>query len=139
MEDESCDERTPDKGREEPYESDDPGLLPFADEYLGIKFGARQKGQEDRACAGKERHPLGSTREGFGSNERADDQLGDRADDDLAERRRELEPDGEERRDERQSDPDRRNEPHVLHKWSFSDPLRARGTLGGQTPPSTSS
>jgi hypothetical protein len=82
-----------DERGEEPNQPNDTRLPPFAAENQRIELRARQKRQEDRS----------------------DHQLCDGAHHDLAQRRRELEPDREQRGDERKTNPDRGDEPHVFH------------------------
>ena len=67
---------------DETDEPDGARLLPLQSEYLRVEFGASEKGQHDRADAGEKFDP-GTRPPSTARQRRADDQLGDRADDNL--------------------------------------------------------
>ena len=68
-------------------------------------------------------------RERTATDRDADNELRDCADDDLRERGRDSEPDRDQRGDERETDPKRREKPHVLHAGAFV-PVRAMRRRG---------
>jgi len=101
--------------REEARQPHDDDLLPLGGEDRRIELGTREERQDDRTRSGQKRHPRRGRAEGAAPYDDADDELSDRAHDDLGQRRRDLEPDGEQRRHERESKPHGGEKPDVLH------------------------
>jgi hypothetical protein len=93
--------------REETHDADAHGGPELAPDDLAVDLGAGEKRQHDRAKPGEEVHPLGDLE--------PDHIAGESSDHDLDERHRHGKPDRNEGGKKRQSDPDRRREPNVLH------------------------
>jgi hypothetical protein len=83
----------------------------------GSIFRAGEEGQKDRAESGEEIDPVGDLQ--------ADEVAGDRADDNFDQRHGDGDPDGNERRQQRQSKPQGGLKPNTRHDPS---PVRAAGT-----------
>jgi len=106
----------PKKRPEETHEPDHRRFFPFRTEDLGIEFGPGQKGKNNGARAGEKADPACLPAQISIHEKHANQQLGDRADNNLGERGRDLEPDGDERRDQGQAYPHSGQHPHILHE-----------------------
>jgi len=97
--------RAAEEREEEAREADGSRLLPLTLEYRRIELGAGQECQHDGAGAREDFDPSLVGAENSGADGRADDELRDGADDDLRQCGRHSEPDGQQRRDEREAEP----------------------------------
>ncbi len=79
--------------------------LPFPLEYSGIELRAGEKGEDDGAESGEKLDPRFVSAEQSGPDGGADDQLSNGAYDDFGERGRDAQPDRQQRRDQRQTQP----------------------------------
>jgi len=106
------------KRREEPDQPDGRRFLPFGAKHLGIQLGPSEEGEYDGAGARQKRDPLRFGSQCTAADQRADDQLGDSADHNLRESRRDPEPVGGEDRDQRQEKPESCDKPYLIHVWT---------------------
>ena len=107
--------RAPKKRSKETDESNYRRLFPFRPEDLGIEFGPGQKRENDGAGTGEKTNPACLPAKFSVHEECANHQLSHSADDNLAERRGHLEPNGNQRRDQGQTDPHSGQYPHIFH------------------------
>src|SRR5439155_685880 len=98
-------------------------FLPFAPENLGIQFRAGEEGEHDGAGTGEELDPGLIRSQERGTEGSAEDELRHRADQDLGERIGYLDPDREQRREQRKPEPERGQSPDFRHRL-----LRRRST-----------
>ncbi len=104
------------EGREKPDQPQRRRFLPIAPEYDGVELRAGQEREHDGAGAGQELDPGFVASEHVGAEEGSEDQLRERSDDDLGQRRRYAEPQCEQRGEKRQSEPQGSQRPSVGHR-----------------------
>src|ERR1700733_12740671 len=98
-------ERAPQKGSKEDGQTNDQGFAPLGTKDGWVQFGAGQEGKYDGAGSGQEGDPFGISQQSAVGKSGANDQLSYCTDDNLRQCRRHAEPDGNQRRDERETDP----------------------------------
>ena len=123
--------RAPQKRKKEARKPDRSRLLPLQFENHRIELRSSKEGQNDRADAGEKLDPQ-LVRAQYGRSDRgADNQLGDRSDNDLRQSSGNAEPDREQARDQRETQPQRRKRPnsgHLQISCSSLPPLGASDT-----------
>ncbi len=114
--------RTSEIRRSKTHQADQSCFAPLRAEHRWIELGAGEEGEKDGSRGGEECDPaLGST-EQSGAHEGADEQLRNRADDDLREGRRDSEPNRDQCRGQSETQPERRAKPDLGHR----EPLHIR-------------
>ena len=94
----------------------------------GIELSTGEEGEQDRARPGQELDPGGVAGQQRAAQRRADDQLGDGADHDLGQRGGDAQPDGQQRGEQRESEPKRGLGPDLGHGWPPSVKPKSTGT-----------
>src|SRR5262245_19144474 len=107
--------RTADEGKEETRKPDGARFLPLRAEDDRIELGSGEKSEHNRAETREELDPGLIGAENRRADRGANDELRDRADNDLGQRRRNPEPDGKQAGDEGETDPQRRERPDAGH------------------------
>lgn len=112
--------RAAEKRSEKPDQSDPRCFLPFRAKHHRIELRAGKKCEHDRTCARQKFDPgLVSGKRGT-AGERSDRELRDDSDRDFSKRCGNLQPNGQQRRQKRKSQPQRRERPDICHGAPFS-------------------
>jgi hypothetical protein len=122
-----CDRGATEKGTEEPREANDRSFSPLDFENGRIEFRTGKERQDDCASSSQESDPLRIPGQAAlrkpkkPSKKDADDQLGHSPNHNSGKRRRDLEPDSQQRRPQCKSHPERTKSPSVRHQSELLD------------------